>query len=334
MTAVSLGDLAQSFMLRQRNSALKQDMNRLTKELATGQVADVRQVLSGNYSYLTDIERKTDVLTGYRVATAEASHFASSIQVALGKLDGITQTLSSKLLIAGTSVVGTTSGDIATEARSAFEGMVGALNTDIAGRSLFAGAATDQQALVNSDTLLNELKLAIIGATTPTDIMAAANAWFDAPTGYAALAYQGATEPLAPFTVSQNEKVTLDLRATDPGISKMLRLAAVSALADDPAFGLDVTAQSELHALTAQDILATQDDITALRANVGSVEARIDTIASRNAAEMTSLDFTKSALLDVDPFETATHLEEVQFQLQSLYSVTVRMSQLSLVNFL
>jgi flagellar hook-associated protein 3 FlgL len=331
MTAVSLGDLAQSYMLRQRNSALKQDMNRLTTELATGQVADVRQVLAGNYSYLTEIERKTDVLSGYRVATSEATHFASTMQTTLGRLDELTQDLSSSLLTAGTSASNV---DTASEARNALNGMIGTLNTDIAGRYMFSGTATDQPPLVDAETLLNELKSVISGATTPADVMAAASAWFDSPTGYVAFAYQGATDPLSSFAVSQTENVTLDVRATDPGISKMLRLAAVAALADDPAFGLDVAAQSELYAISGREMLATQNDITALRANVGYVEARIDTIAARNAAEVTSLSFAKAALLEVDPFETATQLEEVQFQLQSLYSVTVRMSQLSLVNFL
>lgn len=331
MTAVSLGDLAQSFMLRQRNSALKQDMNRLTTELATGQVADVRQVLAGNYSYLTEIERKTSVLSGYRVATSEATHFSGTMQTTLGRLDELTQDLSSSLLTAGTSagIV-----DTASEARNALKGMIGTLNTDIAGRYMFSGTATDQPPLVNAETLLNELQSVISGATTPADVMAAASAWFDSPIGYVAFAYQGATDPLSSFAVSQAESVTLDVRATDPGISKMLRLAAVAALADDPAFGLDVAAQSELYAISGREMLATQNDITALRANVGYVEARIDTIAARNAAEFTTLSFAKAALLEVDPFETATQLEEVQFQLQSLYSVTVRMSQLSLVNFL
>ncbi len=334
MTAVSLGDLAQSFMLRQRNTSLKQDMNRLTIELATGQVANVRQVLAGNVSYLTDIERKLAVLSGYDVATTEATHFTNSMQTVLGRLDALTQTLSSSLLIAGSTAVGASSGDLAAEARHAFESMVGSLNSNVAGRYLFAGTATDRAPLADSDTILNSLKSAMAGAATPADMMAAAQAWFDAPTGYAAVAYQGSADSLAPFTLSQMERLTLDIRATDPGIGKMLRLAAVSALADDPAFGLTVDAQADLHSMTAQDMLAAQGDITALRANVGSAEARIDRVAARHAAEVTSLNFAKTALLEIDPFESATQLEEVQFQLQSLYSVTVRMSQLNLANFL
>lgn len=331
MTAVSLGDLAQSFMLRQRNSALKQDMNRLTTELVTGQVADVRKVLAGNYSYLTDIERKTDSLAGYKVATSEATHFASTMQTNLDRLGSITQVLSNSLLTAGTTI---SAADTPAEAKAALQSMIGTLNTDIAGRHLFSGTATDQAPLVDADTLLSELRIAIGGASTPADIMAAAETWFAAPAGYAALAYQGSSDPLAPFAISQTDNVTLDVRATEPGIGKMLRLAAVAALADDPAFGLDAAEQAELHARAAEEMFRAQDDITTLRATVGFTEARIDTVAARNEAESTGLSFAKAALLEVDPFEAATQLEEVQFQLQSLYSVAVRMSQLSLVNFI
>lgn len=331
MTAVSLGDLAQSFMLRQRNSALKQDMNRLTTELATGQVADVRKVLAGNYSYLTDIERKTDALAGYKVATSEVTHFASTMQTSLGRLSGLTETLSSSLL---TVRITANAADTPAEAKATLQSMISTLNTDIAGRYMFSGTATDQAPLVDAETLLNELRTAIGGASTPADIMAAAETWFAAPTGYAALAYRGASDPLAPFAISQTESVTLDVRATEPSIGKMLRLAAVAALADDPAFGLDAASQTELHTRAGEEMFEAQDDITTLRASVGFTEARIDTVAARNEAELTGLSFAKAALLEVDPFEAATQLEEVQFQLQSLYSVTVRMSQLSLVNFL
>jgi flagellar hook-associated protein 3 FlgL len=331
MAAVSLGDLAQSFMLRQHNSSLKQELNRLTTELATGQVADVRDVLAGNYSYLTDIERKTELLSGFAVATSEATHFATAMQAALGRFSDLSQTLSSSLLAARTSENNV---NTAVEARSTLDTLIGNLNTDAAGRHLFSGTATDQAPLVDANTLLSELKLALSGATTPTDMINAATAWFDAPTGYTALAYQGANDPLSPFKVSQSEQATVDIRATDPAILKMMQAVAVAALADDPAFALDATAQSELYLESGVQLLTSQDDITKLRANVGFVEAQIDTIAARNAAEVTSLSFAKAELLEVDPFEAATKLEEVQFQLQSLYSVTVRNSQLSLVNFL
>lgn len=83
MTTMSIGDLAQSFMLRNRNASLRQDMLRLTQELSTGQITDMRKALAGNYSYLTEIERSLSVLDGYGVATTEAGIFADTTQTAL-----------------------------------------------------------------------------------------------------------------------------------------------------------------------------------------------------------------------------------------------------------
>ncbi|WP_171097850.1 transglycosylase SLT domain-containing protein [Ruegeria sp. HKCCD7255] len=69
-------------------------------------------------------------------------------------------------------------------------------------------------------------------------------------------------------------------------------------------------------------------------AQLGAAEARIEQAATRNAAAMTSIEFARNQLIAADPYETATQLQTVQFQLESHYSVTVRNAGLSLVNFL
>jgi flagellar hook-associated protein 3 FlgL len=40
------------------------------------------------------------------------------------------------------------------------------------------------------------------------------------------------------------------------------------------------------------------------------------------------------SLLSVDPYETATKMQEMQTQLQTLYAITARAARLSLVDFL
>ena len=69
-------------------------------------------------------------------------------------------------------------------------------------------------------------------------------------------------------------------------------------------------------------------------ARVGVAEARIEQAATRNNAARTSLEYSRNKLIAADPYETAAQLQTVQFQLESLYSVTVRNANLSLVNFL
>ncbi|QFT58386.1 flagellar hook-associated protein FlgL [Sulfitobacter sp. THAF37] len=334
MMNASIGDLAVSYTQRRRNVALKQDINRLTAELASGQISDTRKVLAGNYSYLTDIERKMTTLSGYSVATAEAAHYAGAMQTSLGQIGEITQDLSASLLATGTNTNGPSASTTASEARNALGGIVGRLNAQIAGRHMFSGTATDRAPLVDVDTLLTSLSSAMAGATTPDDMLAAAQAWFDDPAGFAASAYVGAADALAPFQLSLTEAVTLDVNATAPELRDSLRLTAVAALADDPSFAMTGADQKDLFSKVGKAMLFTQDDLISLQSRVGYAEARIDEITARNAAELTSLEYTKSALLSIDPFEAATRLEEAQFQLQSLYSVTVRMSQLSIVNFL
>lgn len=334
MTTSSIGDLAQSYMQRNRNVAIKQDIARLTEELATGKKSDVRSLLAGNYAFLTDVERKTEVLSGFAIATTEAAQFTGAMQLALGNFADQAQTLSGTLLSAGSSLSGITADDLATEARNALETMIGTLNSSSAGRQLFAGNATNRRPMADVDTILADLTAVISGAATPADMVAQATLWFDDPGGFVTSAYQGSNDPLTGFAVSTAESVTLDVRANDPGFFAALRGAAVASLATDPGRALTSQEQSELFALTGQDLLQGHSNAIGLQARVGFSEARIDTITSRNAAELTSLSMARNALLEIDPFEAATRLEEAQFQLQSLYSVTVRMSQLSLVNFL
>lgn len=334
MNGLTMGDLSQSYQLRQQNTSLKQQMIRLTTELATGQIAETRDVLAGNQSYLVDIERNLSLLSGYAIATAEASHFASATQDALGHVAELSASLSGSLIASGTSAIGPSGTDTSQEALSTLNAVIGTLNVDIANRHLFSGVETDRHPLADAATLLSALSTAMSGANTPDEMRAAADNWFDDPGGFNAVIYQGGSSSIAPFALSETHQTTLDVRATDPALRETLKAAALAALATDPAFNLDLTAQSELFAQTGQSLLNSQTKMIGLRADVGFVEAQIDQATARNASEASSLKFAKAALLDVDPYQTATQLEDVQFQLQSLYSVTVRMSQLSLVNFL
>ncbi len=334
MSSVSLGDLSQSFMLQRRSVSLRTEMSRLTDELSSGRVADVRTVLEGNHNYLSELERSLSAFSSYTVSTSEASYFTATIQNSLDRVQEFSGQLGIDLILAGGGPVGVISGSPSENAETQLISIVNTLNGAIAGRSIFAGTATDGAALEDADTLLTELMTAISGQTTPEDILTAADTWFSDPAGFDALIYSGSDTALAPFVLSDTESVSLDVRANDESLKEVLKNVAVAALADDPALGLSVPQQSQLFETIGLDLQSKQDQLTDLRSRVGLAESRIEQIATRNQAEETSLEFARNALLEADPFETATRLEYVQFQLQSLYAVTVRSSQLSLVNFL
>ena len=334
MSSVSLGDLSQSFILQRRSVDLRQNLSRLTDELSSGRVSDIREVLAGNHGYLTGLERSLQVLQGYSVANGEATYLTGAMQTALNRVQDFAGELGIDLLLASGGPIGVVAGSPSENARTQLEGMISSLNSDIAGRSLFAGTATDRAPLESADILIDALRTAVTGATTPEDIYAAAEAWFADPLGFDATVYTGSATALAPLVLSETEKVSLDIRANDEAIKAVLMNTALAALADDPTLLLDVPRQSELFGLAGLALQSNQDQLTDLRARLGFTEERIEKISVRNQAEETSIEFARNALLEVDPFKTATELENVQFYLQSLYSVTVRSSQLSLVNFL
>lgn len=334
MSSTSIGDLSQSFLFQRRSVALRQDLTRLTDELSSGKVSDVRQVLAGNHNYLTGLERSLEVLQGFKVANTEASYLTAAMQLSLDRVQDFGGQLGLDLILASGGPVGVISGTPSENARTQLQGMVSSLNDDIAGRSLFAGVATNRTPLPNADILIDQVRTAISGQTTPADIMAAAKAWFADPAGFDAVSYTGSATALAPFSLSETENVSLDIKANDTALKDLLMHTALAALADDPALGLNVNQKSELFGLTGIGLQSNQDQLTSLRARIGFTQERIEMISARNESEETSIEFARNALLLADPFETATTLENVQFHLQSLYSVTVRSSQLSLVNYL
>jgi flagellar hook-associated protein 3 FlgL len=334
MKIQSIGDLAQSLMLRQQNAGLKQTMQRLTSELSTGRVQDTSKHLSGDYSRLTDIERSMTLLNGYKTAGDEAAVFASATQSALERMQNVTSDLGTNLIQISSSTLSTVLETNSATALGQFESLVSALNTDVAGRGLFSGAATDRAAVLGADDLLADLKAAMAGATTAADMRTAADAYFGPSGGFETTGYVGSNTAIAPMALRDGEKVVLDIKADNSAFRDMLKETALAALATDPAFGLTRLDQAEVMNSAGQNLLTVQDDLTSLRAGVGFAESRIENFQTRTEAERISIEYAKGALLAVDPYEAATRLEDAQFQLESLYSVTVRLSRLNLTSFL
>ena len=333
INAVTFGDLAQSFLLQRRGADLKAEMTRLNEELVTGQVSDVKSVLAGNVGYLTGIENDLRLIEGYQVATREAANFTDAMQTALERVQAAGTGYAQRALVTAQNGTEPVLDQLAVDARTELETIISALNTTVGGRTVFGGTATDRSPIADVDTLLNELRAATSAATSVDDIMTAADIWFDGATGFSDTVYTGADTPLNPFRLADGESVFVGVTAEDQALRDVIKTVALSALADDMTLPLSVEQKRDLLHRSATDLLGYQDGLTALRAGVGAAQERIDQLQTRGNAQSTSLEYAKGALLNADPYETATKLEEVQFQLQSLYTVTARMSDLSLVNF-
>lgn len=335
MSFYSLGDMASSFVLRRQNVNLNSELARLAQEMSSGQTADIPRHLKGNYSHLGDIERSLRINEGFATAATEASVFTGAMQAALENVQNITMDMSADLLQASTTNLPQAYTGASNAAKGNLGTIISALNTTTAGRSLFAGARTDARPLISANDLISELRTAVAGDTTLSGILATVDAWFnDIGGGFETTGYEGSTTGMSPFLVGEGETVDLDLRADDPAIRDLLKNTAIAALAGDETLAYSHELQAQLLETAGESLMTGQADITGIRVDLGYAEARIEESTTRLSAEKTSLDIARNNLLGVDLYETATQMEAVQIQLEGLYTATVKLTQLSLVNYI
>jgi flagellar hook-associated protein 3 FlgL len=335
MTMTSIGDLAQGFTLRARNTELQRTLTSLQTEVTTGRSADPVARLDGHLSYLSRIEGDLAKAESFGTAAKEVQIVAGIMQTSLTRIGTLTEdlvgTVSTTRTAAGAADVATA----ATSARGVLDSIVSALNTSAAGRQVFSGTAVKTAPLASADTLLADLEAAVAGASSHADMAALADAFFDAPGGgFETRIYQGAADGLAPVRLGAGEAAEIDLRADHPAFRETLKHVAIAALADDPDLAL---ADSERRAAiegSMDGLLAARDAQIAVQADLGVAEERIERASVRLETEATTLRMARNDLLAVDPYEAATELESVRTQLETLYEVTARTSRLSLVNFL
>jgi flagellar hook-associated protein 3 FlgL len=219
------------------------------------------------------------------------------------------------------------------DADQKFRSAVAAMGTRAGDRTLFAGTSTGGPALAAAEDILAALDAEVSGALTAAAVEAAVTAWFDAPGGYAALAYRGGP-PMAPFAVAQGETVALAVTAADPAVRDTLKGLALGALLQRGALSAAPAERAALAMAAGTALMESQAARTDMAARIGTAEQGIAAVEGRNAAEASALGIARAGLLGADPFETATALADAQTRIEALYAVTARLSRLSLVDYL
>ena len=333
MTSMSYGDLAHSYLLRRQNVTTKAEMQLLQDEVVTGQSRDITARVRGDVVPITGLDASLSRLEGYQTLAREQLLVMGAMQTALDTVHELSSNLAEFLVGVSTGVSETRISAAANTARSNLETVVSALNTRFGDRSIFAGTATSSPAVASASTLLDGAELAVAGYTSGADIEAALAAWFDSPTGFAATIYQGGA-PLAPVTVAAGEEAHMDITALDPAIKVTLKGITMAALLDRGLMAGQTNVRQDIANRAGLSLMQTNTDRAYLTGQLGAVEAQVQSAAARNSAEATSLKIVRNEITTVDPYEAASKLQETQGQLEKIYTLTARMTRLSLMDYL
>ena len=333
MALQSIGDLAQGFVLRKRGTDLTRQMDRLTKEVSTGRTTDIPKAVSGSLLPLADIERAL-ALAEVKQDTARVAAFdASVMQTALSRVHDGAETLAASALLTADAEGAADLGVLAQEARDTLSEMVGSLNTTAAGRALFGGDAADRAPLDGAE-ILPELRDALPVNADAATLRDTLDEFFKDGGDFDTEVYKGGTGEPSPYALGAGEAVTLRIRADDAALRDQLKQVAMLSLVDDPGLALSDGDRATLAQEAGTALLSGQDGLTRLQAQLGFAEERIAQAQSRIGTEITSLGIARNDLVSVDVAESATALEQVQSQLELLYTITARSSRLNLANFL
>ncbi|MBQ4823324.1 flagellar biosynthesis protein FlgL [Leisingera sp. HS039] len=330
----SYGDMAQHLFLRSRNAELQQNITTLSEEFATGKSSNLTERLGGDYTYLADLESTLNRLDSYTVTNREVQLFATTTQSSLDKVQSQVQAMRNDILTLSSAIDVDNAQQFGSQAKQRISSAINLLNASVGGRAVFAGTATDTKPLNDTGTLMSSILTEVSGLTTSNDIIQAVKDWFDDPAGFDTVMYSGSTTSLQPVTVGEGEQVTLGIRADDDNLKHALQSYVITALADEPSLGLTDDVKIDLVRQASSELTDSVDNLIQLQADVGFIEGQLEAVNTRNEASKTSLSIVKNNLVSADPYETYTRLEEAQTQLEGLYTITSRSSQLSLLNYL
>ena len=332
MSIISVGDMSQAFTLSRSATAMKSDLTRLSSELTSGVAEDTAAHLAGDFGPIAGIEASLARITGYKSVTTETGLFAAAMQSALSRVSDIATGLGQALLSGATTSTPSRINALGTEAFQKLDTALSTLNTRVGDRSLFAGVETTTTPLPSGTGLMDTLTGLTVGATTLDQVQTVLDEWFASASGFQA-AYQGGP-PLAGVAIAPGEVTRIEVTAADLAIRDTLKGLAMVALLDRGLFSGQNDLRAQIVKRAGEGLAQSQTGRTELASRLGTAQAQIEQAAQRNTAEASGLGIARSELLSIDPYEVASRLQQTETQLETLYTLTSRLSRLNLVNFL
>ncbi|MEM0923814.1 MAG: hypothetical protein AAGI13_12270, partial [Pseudomonadota bacterium] len=154
MDPFGIPDALASLRLQRNAGTVSRELARAGEEVATGIRQDIAEAVRANPQRLYAIERDLARNEYYANAITTAASRAELTQTSLALVQENTQEIGVSLLAAVDRGDSFSAAFEASQARSAFESSLAALNARFGERALFAGAAADGPALAEADSIL------------------------------------------------------------------------------------------------------------------------------------------------------------------------------------
>jgi flagellar hook-associated protein 3 FlgL len=344
-----ISTLAMTSSMRQSILGMQTDLAKAQKEQASGRLADVGLSLGSETGQTFSLRAEQSRLqTITDTNTVVSTRLGTTVQA----LTGIQQTAQTFLNDLTSDQTGQTSAAVIQQsATNGLQSLIAGLNTSLGGQYTFAGVNTDVKPITDyfanppsankqavDNAFLTTFGFAQSSPQVATIAPAAMQSFID---NQLTPLFQGAnwssdwssaSSQVIRSRISPTELVDTSVSANESGMQK---LAMAYTMVSD--LGIQnmnsSTQQVVLQAATSTGGVAVQD-LTNIQANVGLTQQRISTANDQMTVQMNILTAQDGSLENVDPYLTATRVNNLTTQIETAYQLTAQMQQLSLAKYL
>ncbi|RJE82215.1 hypothetical protein [Paracoccus onubensis] len=332
-----IGDQARIFALRSNAARLGEQLNKLTKESASGEVADLGLRLQGDTVILNNLENRISLIQQYEKNSQDASVTLKWQQQVLAMANDFTSEFANEILTLPQAFDEVVVEELAQEATEKFSIIVDQLNRDVSGRYIFSGLDINERPFRSPSEVIGKMTEIANQATSAEEIFQRISIWFDAEAGeegFDSFAYNGASNNNIRFNISEGEVVDIGISAIEPEIKNMLKGLAIAALADHVDLGGDSAEIGRLLESGAREIWNNEVNLIQRISAIGAAQEEVERGQVRNSATLSELTIARNDIRQVDLYETSSAILETESQLRNLYLLTARISSLNLADYL
>lgn len=305
----------------------------LNEEIGTGQVSDLGRALGSDFSQASQFAHSLRTLDGFSASLDSARTWGEALQNSLGQIADASSRLAGALPTSIASLDRPGLALTAQTARGTAEDIGIALNRAVAGRALFANGA-EGGGFLSVDAVLADVAALAASSTEFDGYVQAVDAYFADGGVFETAHLSDVTGGHVRFPASPGERVSFEVDAGQSELRAALAQAALVAGLPNAGFSIPSGQKSSVVADLLGRSVEVGSGLAWLQGQVGLTEGRVETLADQTSRERGSAEVALSDLMEADPFETATRLQNEMSRLETLYAITARRARLRLTDYL
>lgn len=323
-------------------SNAQKEVVKLENESVTGTYYDIGLELGVKTSQSLNFSRESERLQAIVDSNALAEQRMETSQLAMEQMTASAQTILDTFVGVTGASDGTSTAVAANTALAELENFAGMAVTSINGEFVFSGINTDAQTIsstfvedVTAD--FNSALTAFLGANGLSSVSEMSGDDIDSfvasySAGFDWSNWTNASDTVMSSRISTTETTKTSTSLNGDGFKNLVLSALIGSQLAVEGLQSDALARVKYHVVLVSGNAVT--GINAERSQLGLSQARVESANETLKTQKTIIDTQFSNLVSVDPYEAKVRLTNLMTQLETSYTITAKIQQLSLVNFL